>query len=545
MKLFRKTVCILMLLGIAFSLAGPGAAASEETAAPQEAATAKEVLAIGDPLSIAENAVTTAEEITDEETSVSTETDNTAESTEPVSTEGSETADEAAEEEVTAETENNAETLGVDPTAGTWDTCEVLVEGKLCYDYAYQVLDKLNALRAANGLNELVMDTALLEHAMLRAAETALYWEHTSPDGSTHNYGCDILYYHENIAHVYSTPTAAYTGWYNSSGHRENMLNSTLKTVGIGVFYIDGNYYWVQDFSRNRSSTAYKSDYTDKWTTYTISVADWLIDDYATVKLSDNTLTLGQTASFSVRYTLYPAFDLPASGLTYKSSNKSVCTVSEDGTVTAVGGGTATITAWYPGYEDGAWTFTVTVSIPAHDCDYDGVVTTAPTCETAGLMTYTCSICRKSYTAEIAATGHTLSDEGELIKAPTCTSMGKVSYACANCDYTKITLLSPTGHSYDNGIVTVYPTAESDGSIVYTCANCGSTKTGTFAFLYGDVNADGTVNSADLVCLMKHLSGSCSDINPAAADVTADDTIDLLDVIRLARHLADSNIELG
>ena len=38
---------------------------------------------------------------------------------------------------------------------------------------------------------------------------------------------------------------------------------------------------------------------------------------------------------------------------------------------------------------------------------YNGVETTAPTCTTTGVMTYTCSACDDSYTEEIAALGHT------------------------------------------------------------------------------------------------------------------------------------------
>ena len=78
---------------------------------------------------------------------------------------------------------------------------------------------------------------------------------------------------------------------------------------------------------------------------------------------------------------------------------------------------------------------------------YEGVVTTAPTCEGEGLMTYTCSVkdCGHSYTEAIEATGHSeIAHEG---KAATCTEDGYEAYvSCANCDYTTYKSISALGH---------------------------------------------------------------------------------------------------
>ena len=67
------------------------------------------------------------------------------------------------------------------------------------YGYAYEVLDKINEQRRANGLGEVQMDVELLEAAMQRAAESVVVGEaydyaeignteaHTRPDGSKFN----------------------------------------------------------------------------------------------------------------------------------------------------------------------------------------------------------------------------------------------------------------------------------------------------------------------------------------------------------------------
>jgi len=52
----------------------------------------------------------------------------------------------------------------------------------------------------------------------------------------------------ENIAAGYSGAEAAYVGWWNSAGHRQNMYNSALREIG------NGYYYW--------SSSTYGSYYT-------------------------------------------------------------------------------------------------------------------------------------------------------------------------------------------------------------------------------------------------------------------------------------------
>ncbi|MBQ9762507.1 MAG: type I pullulanase, partial [Oscillospiraceae bacterium] len=54
---------------------------------------------------------------------------------------------------------------------------------------------------------------------------------------------------------------------------------------------------------------------------------------------------------------------------------------------------------------------TLTLSYTTNSCEhsYTSKVTTAATCTTAGVRTYTCSLCGDSYTQSIAATGHTIS----------------------------------------------------------------------------------------------------------------------------------------
>ena len=72
--------------------------------------------------------------------------------------------------------------------------------------------------------------------------------------------------------------------------------------------------------------------------------------------------------------------------------------------------------------------------IPAkgHSWD-DGKITTAPTCENAGVITYTCAVCDATRTEAIDATGHTPVDIAE--QPATCTNSGhKAGTKCSKCD---------------------------------------------------------------------------------------------------------------
>ena len=63
----------------------------------------------------------------------------------------------------------------------------------------------------------------------------------------------------------------------------------------------------------------------------------------------------------------------------------------------------------------------------------DGEITTAPTCENAGVKTYTCAVCDATRTEAIDATGHTPVDIAE--QPATCTNSGhKAGTKCSKCD---------------------------------------------------------------------------------------------------------------
>lgn len=152
------------------------------------------------------------------------------------------------------------QTVGVDVTYGQTDARTMFAmindfrTGKDAWAWNSDNTEKVSY----TGLSKLTYDYELEKIAMQRAAEIAVSYSHTRPNGRS----CFTLYnsYYtcgENIAagyNAYTTAAEVFKGWqetdkdYAGQGHRRNMLNSWFTAVGIGHVYYNGCHYWVQEF---------------------------------------------------------------------------------------------------------------------------------------------------------------------------------------------------------------------------------------------------------------------------------------------------------
>ena len=100
---------------------------------------------------------------------------------------------------------------------------------------------------------------------------------------------------------------------------------------------------------------------------------------------------------------------------------------------------------------------------------YNSVVTD-PTCENDGYTTFTCTICKDSYIGnEVEAVGHSYKS---ATTAPTCIATGYTTYTCSACGDSYVSdVSSALGHKYD--AVVTEPTDDKNGYITYTCVVCG------------------------------------------------------------------------
>ena len=100
-------------------------------------------------------------------------------------------------------------------------------------------IGRVNAERTALGLSGLIVDPAMTEYAKKRAKEIAVSFSHDGFAG----------YSGENIGNFSSGDAGRwYVMFYESEGHRENMLNANYERTGSAVYFNGREYFVVQVF---------------------------------------------------------------------------------------------------------------------------------------------------------------------------------------------------------------------------------------------------------------------------------------------------------
>ncbi len=137
-------------------------------------------------------------------------------------------------------------------------------------DWEQEILDLVNIERKQQSLPPLKLDAELGYAARYYAIDMAEddYFEadHDTYDRDNNNnlvkvcttwerVGAFYSYTSvaENIAAGYGSPENVMTGWMNSSGHRANILSTTVREIGVGYHWDASSsygHYWVQDFGR-------------------------------------------------------------------------------------------------------------------------------------------------------------------------------------------------------------------------------------------------------------------------------------------------------
>lgn len=117
-----------------------------------------------------------------------------------------------------------------------------------------------NAERKQAGCGPLTVDPRLVSAARGHSQDMAKndYFDHDSPDGATPGdrisaAGYPWVMWAENIAAGQPDAASVVNAWMNSAGHRENIVNCTLRNIGVGVAPGVKNrstyaVYWTQDF---------------------------------------------------------------------------------------------------------------------------------------------------------------------------------------------------------------------------------------------------------------------------------------------------------
>ncbi len=353
-------------------------------------------------------------------------------------------------------------------------------------------------------LNELVYDYDLERLAMKRAAEIALSYDHTRPNGQNPftiytEEGITELAAGENIAagspNVYSKAESVNNGWreddktYAGQGHRRNMLDSDFNCVGVGHVTYKGFDYWVEEFAYRPSINTTETPANDSEQTVTVSVTQsWfkLFDPY--FDQDSYIIRLGETVTPKITPIIYLKNSWGAIGTvldtpTFSIDDPSVATYS-DGKIIGLKEGTTTLRASLYGLPSAT-----SSTIIVHECDNhwnQGIITKKPTCTVEGEKTFTCTICNNTKTEKIDvdATNH-LHSEIRNQKEASCKEEGYTGDTyCPDCGIklsSGNTIAKTENHSWDNGVITKTPSCAQTGVKTYTCGICGKTKTENIA----------------------------------------------------------------
>lgn len=131
-----------------------------------------------------------------------------------------------------------------------------LAEKKKREEYVGKVLDLVNKERTSRGLKALILDKSLCSAAQKRASEIVSKMSHSRPNGKEcftvlNEMNISYNYAGENIGGGFSNPESVVSGWMNSKGHRENILDPYFTKLGVGYYEKSDTmyqYYWTQFF---------------------------------------------------------------------------------------------------------------------------------------------------------------------------------------------------------------------------------------------------------------------------------------------------------
>jgi uncharacterized protein YkwD len=129
------------------------------------------------------------------------------------------------------------------PDPGPGEASRILVAGPTFED---RVIEQVNLERLNNGglpplKHNALLDTSSETHSLNMGDRD--FFAHCDPDTGTLPWdrmsaaGYQWSFAGENIAVGYGTPEQVMTGWMNSTGHRNNILSTSYREMGVGYYY--------------------------------------------------------------------------------------------------------------------------------------------------------------------------------------------------------------------------------------------------------------------------------------------------------------------
>ena len=83
---------------------------------------------------------------------------------------------------------------------------------------------------------------------------------------------------------------------------------------------------------------------------------------------------------------------------------------------------------------------------------YQEEITTAASCSTAGIKTFTCTLCKESYTEAIPALEHNY--EEKVTKEASCSEKGVATFTCSLCNDSYTEDIDMVAHTFSDAVIT-------------------------------------------------------------------------------------------
>lgn len=244
----------------------------------------------------------------------------------------------------------------------------ILLQGTVDYDMSYQVLELVNKERENAGLGSLSMDANQVNSANIRARECILKYSHRRTVGADWStlFPSGWSDAGENLGLGYDSASSVVKAWMDSPTHRDNIMNPSFKTIGVGVFKyvnpVSGKtvYTFAQHFSNNSLSGDSRSGKVEDIYDVGVDLGFYPLDFnlyfdredegseiYANLddKLTP-TLKVSGAEMFGYDYVI-----ANPKSLTWDISNPDIAEITDNGAIKATAIGTTTISAFTAGHE--------------------------------------------------------------------------------------------------------------------------------------------------------------------------------------------------
>ncbi len=239
--------------------------------------------------------------------------------------------------------------------AAIGDRYNISVQGTLHYTEAWSLLAGINGIRRTNSLDTLAMDESLMASAMQRSAELTVFYSSELRPNMADALAINTKAAASYVMRGYTNATDAAKALSGSTAALERIKNGDYKSIGIGCFEVNEKYYWTLLFSKSAGTPKAHVD-SKRAVTVTVTELGRLNRPVAMVNneiTSQVTMYASNTETISVYWqdALVTGVSNPnttaveASSFKWKSSKKSVASVSSAGVITAKKTGTAVITA--------------------------------------------------------------------------------------------------------------------------------------------------------------------------------------------------------